>query len=301
MDKARPKSLHAVKVTVAIPAYNGERFLGEALESVIAQTVPCDECIVVDDGSTDRTRQIATSFSFVRYIRQENGGDANARNTAIDEAQGNVIAFLDADDVWLPRKLEKQLRLLSEQPEIAMVYTGVQIVNPALEGSETLRPAPSHVALRNTLLVEKPYMTGVGSSGVVRTEVAREIRFDERLSASADWAFACNVALRYPVMPVDEPLILYRQHAASQVHRNLDAVERDMTLVWSEIFDHPDLAPELKHLRRRALANLSLSLAASYFKEGDRATFLRYLGRALRLRPDRVTAALWRRYMVPPT
>lgn len=289
-----------MKVTVVIPAFNAERYLADALESVERQTHQPNECLVVDDGSTDATETVARSFPFVRYVHKPNGGDASARNRGIEEARGDLIAFLDSDDVWKPQKLEKQLALFTNQPALGMAYCGVEVVDDDLKQLEVMRAAPQRAALRNTLLVEKPYMTGIGSTGLVRTEIAREIRFDERLKASADWAFAVSVALRFPVERVDSALVLYRQHASSQVHLNLKAVERDMTLVWSEIFDHRDLSLDLRSLHRRARANLFLSLAASYFKKGDRKNFLRYLGRALRLRPDRVTAALWRRYMVPP-
>ena len=282
---------------MAIPAFNSELYLGDALQSVADQTFPFSECVVVDDGSEDATRDVAIAFPFVRYVRQANGGDANARNRAIREASGDFIAFLDADDVWLPEKLERQMKMFADDPALGMVYTGVRVVDSRLIGKDILLPAPADVALRNTLLVEKPYMTGVGSSGVVRTQVAREVGFDERLKASADWAFACWVALRYPVAPVDEPLVLYRQHKSSQVHLNLPAVEADMTLVWREIFRDPSLDPSLLACRRRARANLWLSLAASYHKKADRRGFLKYLGKAMLTRPDRVVAAFWRRYM----
>lgn len=290
---------HDLRVTAAIPAYNAERYLPDAIESVLAQTHPCFELIVVDDGSTDSTVQIAQSFSEVRCVSQPNRGDASARNRAISEAQGDLIAFLDADDFWLPEKISSQLDLFRSNPRLGMAYTGVRVVDSNLRPVETLLPAPGPEALRNTLLVEKPYMTGVGSSGLVRTEVARKVRFDERLRASADWAFACSVALTEAVACVPTPLVLYRQHSQSQVHLNLDAVERDMTLVFSEIFNRDELPPALRGSSRRAHANLYLSLAASYFKRGDRRNFARYLSRALVRRPDRVAAAIWRRYLGP--
>lgn len=290
-----------IRITAAIPAYNAAEYLDQAIESVLKQTHPCDEIIVIDDGSSDRTADVARSFPAVRYIYQDNAGDAAARNRAIREANGDLIAFLDADDVWKPEKIRMQVEMFEARPSLGMVYTGVEVVDEELQPLEILAPATSDVAFRNTLIVEKPYMTGVGSSGLVRTSIARAIEFDPRLGASADWAFACYVALSHEVDAVQEPLIRYRQHSDSQVHRNLQAVEHDMRLVWSEIFDHPDMDPRLRPLQRRALANLSLSLAASYFKRGDRSDFLRYLARALLLRPDRVTAALWRRYMVPPS
>jgi glycosyltransferase involved in cell wall biosynthesis len=290
-----------LRVTAAIPAYNASAYLGDAIRSVQAQTFACFECLVVDDGSTDETAEIARSFEGVRCFTQVNGGDANARNRAISEATGEYIAFLDADDVWKPEKIERQLQMFQADPALAMVYTGVEVVDQHLNHLESLNPALGSAALRNTLVVEKPYMTGVGSTGLVRAPVARAIGFDPRLRASADWAFACHVALKHKVGAVQAPLILYRQHAESQVHRNLAAVERDMRLVWSEIFHHPDLDPQIKRLQKRALANLHLSLAASYFKNEERLNFIRHLGRALTLRPDRVVAALWRRYRVPPS
>ena len=291
---------NSFRVSAVIPAYNSESFLGTAIESVLGQTYPCFECVVVDDGSTDGTADIARPIPEVRYVRQDNAGDANARNRAIAEALGDYIAFLDADDIWMPDKIESQLTLFATRPSLGLVYTGVAVVDRDLRPLEELSPAPGHVALRNTLVVEKPYMTGVGSSGMVPVRVARAIGFDERLAASADWAFAVSIALRHPVDRVDRPLVLYRQHADSQVHRNLSAVEHDMQLVWSELFTDGSLHPRLRSLRRRAHANLYLSLAASYFKRGDHARFLTYLMRALARRPDRVASAFWRRYMDRP-
>lgn len=284
-------------ITVAIPAYNSARFLREALESVFAQTLSFSECILVDDGSTDQTAEVARSFASVRYIWKENGGDASARNRAIQEASGDFIAFLDADDVWRPDKLQKQMTLFATDPSLGMVYAGVELVDVAMRRLGVLRPAPPDTALRNTLVVEKPFITAVGSTAVLPIEVARKVSFDERLAASSDWAFACNVARSYPVAAVDEPLAAYRQHDGMQVHRNLAAVERDMHLIWDEIFADQDLPRNLRRYRRRAAANLDLSLAYSSYRKGDRLRAWRYLGRAFVRRPDRVAGAFWRRYM----
>jgi glycosyltransferase involved in cell wall biosynthesis len=99
-------------VSVVIPAYNAEAYLREALDSVFAQTRPPDEVVVVDDGSTDRTSEVAASYGDrVRLLRQPNRGEAAARNAGVLAARGALIAFLDADDTWLPRYLESQLRV----------------------------------------------------------------------------------------------------------------------------------------------------------------------------------------------
>ena len=113
------------KVTVVIPAYNAERYLGETLASVFAQTVEPYEIIVVDDGSQDGTEAVVRSFGDrIRFIRQNNQGISGARNTAIREAKGDWIAFLDADDLMLPRKLELQIAAIEANPHLVFVYSG---------------------------------------------------------------------------------------------------------------------------------------------------------------------------------
>ena len=100
------------KVSVIIPNYNYARFIGEAIESVLAQTYQPLEIIVVDDASTDDSIKVIESFGDkVKLIRQENGGVGKARNTGARNAGGDFLAFLDADDIWLPEKIEKQIKL----------------------------------------------------------------------------------------------------------------------------------------------------------------------------------------------
>ncbi|HOK65955.1 MAG TPA: glycosyltransferase family A protein [Anaerohalosphaeraceae bacterium] len=106
-------------ISVIIPAYNNERYLGRAIDSVLAQSRPADEIIVVDDGSTDRTAEVAQTYGEkIRCIRQDNRGPGAARNTGIRAASGEWIAFLDADDEWLPDKLAVQTDLLRRHPQL---------------------------------------------------------------------------------------------------------------------------------------------------------------------------------------
>lgn len=107
------------RVSVVIPAYNAEKYIGRTIESVLAQTRQADEVIVVDDGSSDGTGEIVENFGErVRYILQENAGASVARNTGIEAAEHEWIAFLDADDVWLENKLEAQMSLLERNPDL---------------------------------------------------------------------------------------------------------------------------------------------------------------------------------------
>ena len=122
-------------VSVIIPVYNGARYLRPALESVLAQTYPRFEVIVVDDGSTDDSGVIAQSFHDVRYIHQSNQGVAAARNNGIEAARGEFLAFLDQDDLWTPEKLKLQMGQLLSDPDLGYTLTQQQFF---LEPGEAL-------------------------------------------------------------------------------------------------------------------------------------------------------------------
>lgn len=109
-------------VSGIIPAYNAEKFLSETIASALAQTHPLAELIVVDDGSSDRTAEVAAAFPNTRVIRRPNGGQGAARNTGIQAAAGEWIAFLDHDDAWHPRKTELQLRCAA--PDVGVIHGG---------------------------------------------------------------------------------------------------------------------------------------------------------------------------------
>lgn len=111
-------------ISVVIPTYNNARFLPDALTSALRQTVPPDEIIVIDDGSTDNTREVLYPFSDrIRYIRTENKGVAHARNLGIRASHRDAIAFLDSDDLWLPTKLESQLQYLADNPSVGLLHS----------------------------------------------------------------------------------------------------------------------------------------------------------------------------------
>ena len=122
----------AAPVSVVVPTHNGERYLAESLASILEQTCPPHEIIVVDDGSSDRGPEIAAGFDErVRLLRQEQSGAAAARNRGIAAATQPYLAFLDHDDVWMPRKTELQLAVLAARPEVAGSFGSmVEFVSP---------------------------------------------------------------------------------------------------------------------------------------------------------------------------
>ncbi|HEX2274960.1 MAG TPA: glycosyltransferase family 2 protein [Acidimicrobiales bacterium] len=288
-------------MTAVVPAYNAASFVSAAVESVLAQTYEPVECVVVDDGSTDATSTVVAGFgSRVRCIRKANGGVASARNTGLADARGEFVAFLDADDTWVPHKLERQMELFRSAPSTGLVYSGIAVVDEHLRPVGTIDPAPVDVALRNTLLLEQPFATGVGSTGVLPARVLREIGgFDERLSTSADCDLVCRVAIRYPLACCPEPLAHYRSHP-SQMSLNVEVFEHDMRIILRKLFFEMDLPVELASLRRRAYANMYFNLAAGYLLQGKRRKGARYLCAAAINEPRRTGSLLWRRVRFGP-
>jgi len=158
-----------VKLSVLIPCYDAARYLAEALESAFAQGVPLDEIVVVDDGSTDETERVIAPFGErVRYHRQAHAGIAAARNRALALSTGDLIAFLDADDVWPDGSLAARLAALEADEALEYVYGEVeQFVSPELPEEWTRRHAaavstPSPARLAGTMLVWRRAFVGVG-------------------------------------------------------------------------------------------------------------------------------------------
>ncbi|MDQ4071217.1 MAG: glycosyltransferase [Actinomycetota bacterium] len=283
-------------VTAIIPVYNGERFVADAIRSVLAQTYPNVECLVVDDGSKDASGEVVKAFApDVRYVLKENGGVASARNRGVSQARGEFVAFLDADDAWAPTKIEKQMDVFRAQPDAGLVYSGMRLVDEAMRPIGELEPAPPPLALRNTLLLEQPSATGIGSTALLPASVFQAVGgFDERLSTSADCDLTCRIALRHPMACSPEPLALYRCHG-SQMSSDPRVLEHDMLLIYEKLFAGGLLPPEVSALRRRAYANLYFMLAATALNRGETGPFLRYVVRAATYDPRRVAPLLARR------
>jgi glycosyltransferase involved in cell wall biosynthesis len=191
------------RISVILPVYNGAAYLREALESAFAQTLPPHEIIVVDDGSTDATPEIASSFDVV-YVRQDNAGVSSARNRAIHRAGGDYLAFLDADDVWLPEKLERQIAQLDGH-EDAYATCGVRYqLEPgaSLHGNAAPEAAAGYFTPSCWLLPRSV----VERVGPFRTEL--------RVAEDIDWLVRAR-ELGVQTLAVEEPLVIKRVHEGS--------------------------------------------------------------------------------------
>lgn len=196
-------------VDVVIPAHNAERFLAAAIESVLGQTYPAARIIVVDDGSTDRTRQVAAGYATVEVIGQANEGPGAARNTGIAAGCNPAIAFLDADDRWRPHKLEVQVRRFREHPKEAILF-GRHCLE--LEGDAAVPEYLQAAAARAGQDVSP-----LPSSWLVRRSVFEDVGlFDPafRIGEDLDWLIRAREAGYEPAV-VDEVVVDRRIHGAN--------------------------------------------------------------------------------------
>ncbi len=198
-----------VSVSVIIPTYNRASVLPRAVQSVLNQTFQDFEIVIVDDGSTDETRDVIESFTDRRIesIHFSNNKGANAaRNAGIQAANGEYIAFLDADDEWRPQKLKRQRNVFKDASKsIGLVYTG--IVRKGTDDEIISRSCPEREGKVLAPLLKGNFI-GTFSSVMVKSEVTDEIRLNEELPSWQDWDFYLEVAKDWEVLPVSEPLVV---------------------------------------------------------------------------------------------
>ncbi len=244
--------------SVVIPAYNAELFIERTLRSALRQTHSNLEVIVVDDGSTDKTRAIAEAAAMddrVRIISVPNGGVAKARNIGIAEANGEFVAFLDADDLWHPTKIELQLAAMSRRSgdyQPAAVYT----LSRTIDTEDRVTGSGRRVVLSGYSFARHLYAkpVGNGSSILVRREAAILAGgFDPTWAARGiggceDLDFELRIAAKYPITAIGLYLVGYRQYPGNMSSNNLA-----MALgAISTVARHIELCPELPYWAARA-------------------------------------------------
>jgi glycosyltransferase involved in cell wall biosynthesis len=274
------------KVSVVIPTYNYGRFIGEAIESILAQTYPASEIIVVDDGSTDDTEQAAKKFGDkVRYIKKENGGVCSARNVGIKNASGDFVVFFDADDISHPAKIERQLAKFAEDSEIGLVHCGVRDFDS--QGNTTQYHLVGEEGwVADDMLLMKPVVIGPGGTIMVKREAFAAVGdFDERLEIYEDWEFCYRVARKFKVGFVPEVLLDRRIHGSNS-QTNIKKLERSVLLAFAKIFETTD--EKILRLRRESYGNLFKILAGSYLDAGNHRMFIKYLVKSLWLKPGNI-------------
>jgi glycosyltransferase involved in cell wall biosynthesis len=235
-------------ISCVVPVFNGERYLAEALDSVLRQTRPPDEIVVVDDGSSDRSAEIVRGYgNRVRYVRQDNRGAAAARNRGVELAGGELLAFIDQDDLWRPHKLELQLASFAADPGLDICVSHVDLQWDSARAEEQAALG-EHRRARRVPGYTTPAMLAR------RSAFARIGPLDTRLTRAdaTDW-FLRGIDLGLSILLIPQALLVHRMHDTN-LSRHRESGKREFVRLVKATLD-----------RRRRLA-----VGSGYRSGGDR-------------------------------
>lgn len=207
-------------VSVILPTYQREKLLAEAIQSVLSQSYKDWELWVIDDGSTDQTAELVRCFrekdGRIRYFHQSNSGPASARNKGMELSQGEFIAFLDSDDLWLPVKLQKQMEIFHGKPEIGFVYCGGHFLNEngSIDEKTTKRLRPKRLYDAESILFDHVNFVTPGVM-LRRNCLEKSGGFDESLQFFEDVDMWFRILLFHRAEFLDEDLVIIRKHASN--------------------------------------------------------------------------------------
>lgn len=232
------------RVSVVIPCYGQAHFLGEAIESVLAQSHPHREIVVVDDGSPDPTAEVAARYPGVRCVRQSNQGLSAARNAGFGASTGEYVVFLDADDRLLPNALAAGLRRFETHPECAFVagrYQSIAADGSPLEDTHEALVEEDHYRR----LLRRNYIV-VPAAVLYRRRVLEQVGgFDPSVNAAADYDLYLRIARDHPIHCYEEAVAEYRQHGASMSRKSV-LMLRTVLAVLGAQWDHLRADPQLR-------------------------------------------------------
>jgi len=265
-------------ISVVIPAHNRASLLPRALRSVLAQTLPPLEIIVVDDGSSDPTRQlIEQHFPRVRYLYQANQGVSSARNRGIEAAHGDWIALLDSDDEWLPEKLRLQMQALQAQPGIRLCHTEeIWIRNGRRVNAMNKHAKGGGLIFRQCL----PRCVISPSAALIHRSLLNEAGlFDEALPACEDYDLWLRVCAREPVSFVETPQIMKYGGHQDQLSRRFWGMDRFRIQAMEKLLRSSILSGEDRRLTAATLMQKADILARGAAKRGNPDRAAHYLAK----------------------
>jgi glycosyltransferase involved in cell wall biosynthesis len=254
------------QVSVIIPTYNRAHLIGQSIESVLNQTYRAVEVIVVDDGSSDNTKDVVTKYGDrVRYIYQKNAGPSAARNNGVNNSSAEFIGFLDSDDVYLPTKLEKQVTYLNNHPDIDVVlchwsFVGEDRVTIVEEVSEV----PADDMLKRILLTGIWGYFPPNVPLLRRSSFVKAGGFIESLPAREEQAFWMHVALVGGKFATIEESLCYMMATPNSRGKNIPNVALTMPLILDSVFKHPQLPEDVARLKSEIYARWYLDLGFGF-------------------------------------
>lgn len=269
-------------VSIIIPSYNREHLISETLDSVLAQTYQNWECIVVDDGSTDRTGEIINNYTKIdnriKYFRKKNGGTASARNYGLDKANGDYIQFIDSDDLICEQKLDLQLNKFFQNNDLIVVLSNFNyiyyehsnlIVSPAINWNNKISNNFLHdIVFRWDNNFSIPIHTAL-----IKKEFVEKIWFNENIKAKEDWLFWIDLALLIDnkVEYLDITLASYRIHNSNKKEKNsifYDNYLKVLFLIYDKLIGRPESDAFIERLKFEVL-KIHNKLLSEYFRLND--------------------------------
>ena len=274
-------------VSVIIPTYNGAKFIDDAVRSALSQTYPNVEVIVVDDGSSDGTKEVLSPYgSKIKYIYQENKGVSAARNNGIRNASGEFVAFLDSDDAWLPEKIELQVAEMLKSPQCGLVSCGFYLCDEELkEVSQGSKPSYPN---KNEFMVAMLFgnQVGGGSCALIRKDCFQKSGlFNEKLQGTEDWEMWFRLVKYYEMRFVDKPLIRIRVVSDSMSSAgNAEKMLKNEMLVLREFFSGYPYRTSI-FLKGRVFSRRYLSAAWALIECGEKTKARKSMLKAIFLDP----------------
>ncbi len=253
--------MNSPKISAIITTYNCEKYLEEAIKSVLNQTFKEYELLVIDDGSTDNTKKIVMKYrDKLDYFYKKNGGHADARNYGIKKARAEYVAFLDSDDLWYPKKLEICYTELIKKPEAGLVYSNLTIIDK--KGRVVLKKLKRpHFKKNYPCILLGNYVSCQGS--LIKKSCLKEIGlFNYDLDMYEDWDLFIRLARKYRFVFIDQPLFFYRTNKDSKFtkHQLTLRLKRQLKVLENAFQVDNRLKPFFK---RKCISNVYFDLFKS--------------------------------------
>jgi len=279
-------------VSVVLTCYNGARWIGRAIESVLSQTYEDFELLIVDDGSLDNSKQIVASYlrdERVRYIYQENRGFSAAINNGIEESGGSLVGFIGQDDLWMPNKLKLQIKYLCRHKDVDLVHSNCYSIDSEGRIIEVIEAKVPNTSKKKT--IELLFLNNfIGFETVlVKRKCFEEVGFfDERMVGFSDHDMWLRIAGSFNVGGyIDLPLVKKRQHEFQLSKVRVEAVLKDEFLIIKKALDR---YPFLERVKRKKLVQLYYAWGISFLQKGKNNEAKQKLLKAIRCQPWKLKA-----------
>jgi len=255
-------------VSVIMSAYNAENFIEKSIISIIQQSYKLIEIVICDDGSTDNTASLIKKYGdSVRYIYQQNQGQGIGRNNAVTHSSGDYLAFIDADDQWLPDKIEKQINLFNQNLDTVAVYSDMEIIN---EKDEKIGYQAKGKMRRGNIfdcLIQGEYVCGL-SSLMVKKNVFLDVGGFSSHRYCQDFVLLLKLAYTYSFDFCDEPLVLYLEHGGN-ITKNLSVTYPELIGVYDNLSESFILSDNQNRLVLEQKKRLYHSFAYLHFRRNN--------------------------------